>query len=199
MAFNFSDESAPSTPTTGGERRRGGVLLPTVIILGVLVVAFVIFTGFYTDLLWFESLGKSSVFTTQIFTKVILFVVFAVFMAVVLFIVMWWAWRTRPEFRGMTPEQASLQRYRDAVEPFRTRLAIGISVVMGLFAGFAASAEWDIYLQWRNATDFGVVDPQFGMDLSFFTFVLPFVQYLLGFGFAVLILSLSAAIVAQYL
>jgi len=199
VAFNFPGGSAPSTPNAGGERKRGGVLLPTIIILGALVVAFVIFTGFYTDLLWFDSLGKSSVFTTQLVTKAALFVVFAIAMAVVLFVMMWWAWRTRPEFRGLTPEQASLERYREAVEPFRTRLAIGISVVMGLFAGFAAAAEWDTYLQWRNATDFGVVDPQFGMDLSFFTFVLPFVQYLLGFGFALLILSLIAATVVQYL
>jgi len=181
VAFNFPGGSAPSTPSEGGERKRGA-LFPTIIILGVLVVAFVIFTGFYTDLLWFDSLDMSSVFTTQIYTKVGLFLAFAVVMALVVFAVMWWAWKTRPEFRGMTPEQASLERYRDAIEPFRTRVAIGIAIVMGLFAGFAAAAEWDAFLMWRNATEFGQVDPQFGMDLSFFIFTLPFIQYLLGFG-----------------
>ena len=198
MAFNFPGGSAPSSSSEGGQRKRGA-LFPTIIILGVLVVAFVIFTGFYTDFLWFDSLTKSSVFTTQIYTKVALFAVFTLVMALVVFVVMWWAWKTRPEFRGMTPEQASLERYRDAIEPFRTRLAIGIAIVLGLFAGFAASAEWDAFLMWRNATDFGQVDPQFGLDLSFFVFTLPFIQYLLGFGFAVLLLSLIAAVIVQYL
>ena len=198
MAFNFPGGSAPSTPAAGGERKRGA-LIPTIIILGALVVAFVVFTGFYTDFLWFDSLEATSVFTTQIYTKIGLFVVFALVMALVVFIVMWWAWRTRPEFRGMTPEQASLERYREAVEPFRSRVAIGIAIVMGLFAGFAASAEWDTFLMWRNATDFGQTDPQFGMDLAFFVFTLPFIQYLLGFGFAVLLLGLIAAVAVQYL
>ena len=33
-------------------RRRNRVLLPTLAILGGLLIAFSIFTGFYTDLLW---------------------------------------------------------------------------------------------------------------------------------------------------
>ena len=175
------------------------MLIPTIVILGLIVVGFVIFTGFYTDLLWFESVDKASVFTTQLFTKVLLFVVFGGFMAVSLFLVMYWSWKTRPEFRVMTPEQASLDRYRDAIDPYRGRIAVGLCIVMGLFAGLAASSEWDTYLEFRNSTDFGITDPQFGMDLSFFTFTLPFVQYMLGFGFALLALAFIAAVVVQYL
>lgn len=199
MSFNFPGARDRSSSPTEERRRRGGVLIPTIVILGVIVVAFVIFTGFYTDLLWFESVDKASVFTTQLVTKALLFAVFGGFMTAVLLLVMWWAWKSRPEFRAMTPEQASLDRYREAVDPYRGRLAIALAVVMGLFAGLAASSEWDTYLQFRNSTDFGITDPQFGMDLSFFTFVLPFVQYILGFGFAVLALAFIAAVVVQYL
>jgi len=199
VAFNFPGARDRSTPSEGNERRRGGVLLPTIIILGVIVVGFVMFTGFYTDWLWFDSVDKAEVFTTTLITRIGLFLVFGALMSTVLFLVMWWAYRSRPEFRGMTPEQASLERYREAIDPYRGRLAIGLSVIMGLFAGVAASGEWDTFLQWRNATDFGTVDPQFGLDLGFYTFTLPFIEYLLGFGFAVLILSFIAAVVVQYL
>jgi len=199
VSFNFPGARDRSSSSTEERRRRGGVLLPTIVILGIIVVGFIVFTGFYTDLLWFESVDKASVFTTTLLTRVLLFVVFGGVMAAVLFAVMWWSWRSRPEFRAMTPEQASLDRYRDAIDPYRGRIALALSLLMGLFAGLAASSEWDTFLQWRNSTDFGITDPQFGMDLSFFTFTLPFVQYVLGFGFAVLALAFIAAVIVQYL
>ncbi|MDD2857209.1 MAG: UPF0182 family protein, partial [Candidatus Nanopelagicales bacterium] len=139
------------------------------------------------------------VFTTQLLVKAGLFVVFGALMSVSIFLFMWWAYRTRPEFRGMTPEQASLDRYREAIEPYRGRLALGLCIVLGLFAGVAAAGEWDTFLLWRNATDFGTTDPQFGLDLGFYTFTMPFIQYLIGFGFAILILGFIAAVVVQYL
>jgi uncharacterized membrane protein (UPF0182 family) len=191
-------------PDIGGSgsttlQRRGGVLLPTIIVLGVIVLSFVLFTGFYTDWLWFESVEKTSVFTTSLLTRGAMFAIFGLVMAVVLWAVMFWAWKTRPEYRGLTPEQASLERYRITIEPFRAKLAIGIALVMGLFAGLTAAAEWGTYQVWRNSTPFGVTDPQFGLDLSFYVFTLPFIRFLLGFGFALIILSLIAAASIQYL
>jgi len=180
-------------------QRRGGVLLPTLIILGVIVITFVIFTGYYTDLLWFESVDKTEVFTTQIVTRAIMFVGFGGLMLGGIIAVMWWAWRTRPTFRGMTPEQASLERYRDSIEPYRVRIMLAVALVMGLLAGLTASGEWGSYLLWRNATLFGIDDPQFGLDLSFYTFTLPFIRFLLGFGFALLFIAIIAAVVIQYL
>jgi uncharacterized protein len=180
-------------------QRRGGVLLPTLIVLGVIVLSFVLFTGFYTDWLWFQSVDKTSVFTTSLLTRTAMFAIFGILMAVVLWLVMWWSWKSRPEYRGLTPEQASLERYRITIEPYRAKLAVGIAVVMGLFAGLTASAEWGTFQVWRNSTPFGITDPQFGLDLSFYTFTLPFIRFLLGFGFALIILALIAAASIQYL
>ena len=52
--------------------RRRGVLLPTIIVLALLVGAFVIFSGYYTDWLWFDSVDKTQVFTTSIATRAVL-------------------------------------------------------------------------------------------------------------------------------
>ena len=57
-------------------RRRSRALLPTLIVLGVLVMLFGIFTSFYTDLLWFRSVGFLRVFTTELRTKALLFLFF---------------------------------------------------------------------------------------------------------------------------
>ena len=179
--------------------RRRGVLLPTIIILALLVGGFVIFSGYYTDWLWFDSVDKTEVFTTSIITRAVLFVVFGTIMGLAVGLSMWIAWRTRPTFRGMTPEQASLERYRVALEPYRRRLTLLVSIGLGFITGLTAAAEWGTYLLWRNSTPFGVTDPQFGMDLSFYTFELPFIRFLIGFGFGVLFLCILAVVAVQYL
>lgn len=179
--------------------RRRGVLIPTIIVLAVLVGAFVIFAGYYTDWLWYASVDKTEVFTISIVTRLIMFGIFGAIMGLVVGLAMWLAWRTRPPFTGTTPEQASLERYRIAIEPYRRRITIVLAVLIGAIAGLTASGEWGTYLLWRNATPFGIDDPQFGLDLSFFTFTLPFVQFLLAFGFALVIITTILVVIVQYL
>ena len=179
--------------------RRRSVLIPTIIVLALLVGGFVLFSGYFTDWLWFDSVGMTQVFTISIVTRLIMFGVFGLIMGVVVGLALWIAWRTRPTFQSMTPEQASLERYREALEPYRRRFAILISLALGVIAGLAASGEWGTFLLWRNATPFGIEDPQFGLDLSFFTFTLPFIQFLLTFGFATLFIAIVAVVIVQYL
>src|SRR3712207_888953 len=57
----------PPAPTAG--RRRGRALLPTVIVAGVLLLVFSIFTGIYTDFLWFQSVGYTEVFQRELTAK----------------------------------------------------------------------------------------------------------------------------------
>ena len=188
-----------ATSAPEGPPRRRSVLIPTIIVLAIIVGAFVVFTGYYTDWLWYQSVDKTQVFTTAIVTRLVLFGAFGALMGLVVGAAMWIAWRTRPTFQGLTPEQASLERYRIAIEPYRRRVTIVLAVVIGFIAGLTASGEWGTYLLWRNSTPFGIEDPQFGLDLSFFTFTLPFVQFLLAFGFSTIIIALIAVIIVQYL
>ena len=178
-------------PTAEAPARRRRVLLPTIIVLAILVGAFVLFTGFYTDWLWFVSVDKTEVFTTSLLTRVLMFAVFGAVMAIVIALVMWIAWRTRPTFRGMTPEQASLERYRIAIEPHRRKITAIVALGLGVIAGLTASGEWGTYLLWRNATPFGIKDPQFGLDLSFYTFTLPFIRFVLGFAFTLILMTIE--------
>ena len=47
--------------------------------------------------------------------------------------------------------------------------------------------------------DFGEKDVQFGRDISFFAFDLPFYRFVLGFAFATVVVSIIAAAVTHYL
>ena len=62
-------------------------------------------------------------------------------------------------------------------------------MLLGLIAGSTASGAWRTYLQWRNGASFGVKDPQFGKDISFFTFDLPWYRFVLGFAFATVVVA----------
>lgn len=198
MAFEMPGMSG-ADPDVEERPRRRGVLLPTLIVLAILVGAFVIFTGYYSDWLWFQSVDKTEVFTTSLITRLIMFAIFGAIMTIAVGLSMWLAWRSRPTFMSMTPEQASLERYRMALEPYRRRLTVLVSLGLGAITGLTAAGEWGTYLLWRNATPFNITDPQFGLDLSFYTFTLPFIRFLIGFGFALLVLCFLVIVIVQYL
>ncbi|HAN71459.1 MAG TPA: hypothetical protein DCQ36_07705, partial [Actinobacteria bacterium] len=127
------------------------VLIPTIIVLAILVGGFVVFTGYYTDWLWYQSVDKTEVFTTSILTRLVMFAGFGTLMALFIGGAMWIAWRTRPTMASLTPEQASLERYRVAIDPYRRRLTILFAAAVGFIAGLTASGEWGTYLLWRNS------------------------------------------------
>ena len=189
----------PPRRPVAAPRRRGRTLLPTLIVLGVLLIGFSIFTGFYTDLLWYRSLGYTSVFTRTLGARSLLFVVFGLLFAAAVAVNFVVAFRTRPAYQPMIPGQQELDRYRMAIDPYR-RIVVGILVtLLGLIAGSAAAGQWRTYMQWRNGVPFGEKDVEFGKDISFFAFDLPWYRFVLGFAFATVVVSLIAAAVTHYL
>lgn len=200
MSFDPTDRPGGRIAIAEPAARRGRVLVTTLVVLGVLVIGFVMFTSFWTDLLWFRSVNATSVFTTQLWTRIGLFVVFGGFMAAVVALNAWIPYRFRQVFSPMmNAEQASLERYRIALEPMRRVVGVAVPAVLGVLGGASASSEWQTWLLWRNATDFGETDPQFGMDIAYFAFTLPFLRFVLGFLFATVVLAFLVAVVVHYL
>ncbi|WP_191289585.1 UPF0182 family membrane protein [Kitasatospora herbaricolor] len=194
------DRSGPGfRPRVGPPSRRTRVLLLTVGVLAVLFLLFVMFAGFWTDWLWFKSVSYSSVFTTQLWTKVGLFAVVGLLMALFVGANIWLAHRLRPPLSAMSVEQQSLDRYRSGIAPFKRWALIGVSLVVGLIAGAAASGQWRTWLLFTNGTSFGVKDSQFNLDVSFYAFELPFYEFVLGFAFSAVIVALLASVLVHYL
>ena len=75
---------------------------------------------------------------------------------------------------------------------------VALGVVVGLFAGGAASGQVFDFLAWRNATPFGITDPQFGLDIGFFVFDYPWWRFVLSFAFAALGFSAIVAAIVHY-
>ncbi|MFJ9006851.1 UPF0182 family protein [Streptomyces canus] len=183
----------------GRPSRRARTLLMTLGVLAVLGMAFTMFAGFWTDWLWYRSVNYSSVFTTTLWTKIGLFFVFGLLMALAVGFNIWLAHRLRPPLSAMSMEQQNLDRYRMGIAPYKRWLLLGIVSLVGLIAGASASSQWRTWLMWVNGVSFGQKDPQFHLDISFYTFDLPWYRFLLGFGFAAAILSVIAAALTHYL
>ncbi|WP_424858224.1 UPF0182 family protein [Streptomyces sp. SAI-170] len=183
----------------GRPSRRVRTLLMTLGVLAVLGMAFTMFAGFWTDWLWYRSVNYSSVFTTTLSTKIGLFFVFGLLMALAVGFNIWLAHRLRPPLSAMSMEQQSLDRYRMGIAPYKKWLLLAITALVGLIAGASASGQWRTWLMWVNGVPFGKEDPQFHLDVSFYAFDLPWYRFLLGFGFAAAILSLIAATLTHYL
>ncbi|MDQ0716088.1 uncharacterized membrane protein (UPF0182 family) [Streptomyces luteogriseus] len=202
MAFQMPDRGGgPTGPRirVGRPSRRVRTLLMTLGVLAVLGMAFTMFAGFWTDWLWYRSVNYSSVFTTTLWTKIGLFFVFGVLMALAVGFNIWLAHRLRPPLSAMSMEQQNLDRYRMGIAPYKKWLLFGITALVGLIAGASASGQWRTWLMWVNGVPFGQKDPQFKLDVSFYAFDLPWYRFLLGFGFAAAILSVIAAALTHYL
>ncbi len=171
----------------------------TIVVVGVLVVGFSIFAGVWSDKLWFSSLGYGAVFSKLIWTRVLLFVVFGLLMAVVVGVNVFLAFRLRPSFRPRSPEQANLERYREVVTPMRRVLLVGVSLVFGVFAGISATGKWRTYLMWTNKEDFGKADPYFGKDIGFYVFDLPWLHFIVDFTMTAVFIGLLLAAAVHYL
>jgi uncharacterized membrane protein (UPF0182 family) len=184
-----------SVPTLS---RRAKVVIGAIAVLLVLFTAIGTLTNVYVDYLWFDETGYTEVFWTELQTRALLFAVAGVATGGLTALAIYLAYRFRPTFRPMSLEQQNLERYRQSLEPRRTLVLTGVAVVLGLFAGFTAQGNWETWLTFRNSTDFGQTDPQFGLDLSFFVFDYPFYRLLLGFGFAIVLLSLIGSVLTHY-
>ncbi len=72
-------------------------------------------------------------------------------------------------------------------------------MLIGLITGSSASRHWQTWLLWRNGTSFGIKDPQFHTDVSYFAFTYPMQRFVLGSLFAIVVVSLIAVLITSYL
>jgi uncharacterized protein len=196
VTFNVPRPQMPPIPQLN---RRAKILIAVIVALIVLLILASVFVGQYTNLLWFRSVGYSSVFSRRLVTELLLFFSFGAVMGLVVAANVIIAFRLRPPFRPVSQEQEQLERYRHILQPVRGWVLAVVAVIVGLIAGASASRHWQTWLLWRNGTSFGIKDPQFHRDVSYFAFTYPMQRFVLGSLFAMVVVSLIAVLVTAYL
>ena len=187
-----------SIPQFNFKGRRSPLTL-TIVILVVLSGVLLSLSGFYADWLWFKSVDFTSVWTTVLTTKIFLFVIAGLLTSSIILLNIIIAYKRRPLYVPLSIEADNLERYRAQIEPIKRWVVLALAVGLFYFAGTSGSAMWESWLLFKNSTSFGVKDPQFNMDISFFAFKLPFYQTMIAWAISTLILAIIAAAVVHYL
>jgi len=178
--------------------RRGKVTIAVVSGALILLMFLDRIVDLWADWLWFSEVGYTNVFGGLLRTKILLFLLFGLGMAVFIGGNLYLAYRLRPLLRAHSPEQQALERYRMVLTP---HIGLWISLVagfIGLFAGLSGQGHWQQWLLFRNAVPFGVKDPQFKVDVGFYVFDYPFWRYLLDVGFTATALAVIGALAVHY-
>ena len=204
--MDMSSFQFPGNPFSGSPRpqnpmrpKRPGPFALTAIVLVILGSILVGLSGFYADFLWFRSVDFVSVWSTVLVTKAALFIFFGLITSLFITVNVYLAYRSRPLYAPVSVEADNLERYRGQLEPIRRWVLLAIALGFFYFAGTSGVALWERWMQFRNATPFGVKDSQFGLDISFFVFKLPFYEALIAWAISTLVLTIIASAAVHYL
>lgn len=178
-------------------RRRWWLLLLVVVVLVLLFGTRI--STFYTNVLWYDSVGFGVVFWRLVGTKIGLAAVAGLAVALLLSGNLLLARRLAPPYRRHPSQgEQAIERYRQTIERAARPLLIGVGVFFGLLSGAAMSQQWEPLLLWRNAVPFGLNDPQFGRDVGYFVFQLPFLTLVNSWLFTSLMLTIVFTAFAHY-
>lgn len=171
------------------------------ILIGLVLIA--VFMGlnwartFYTDWLWFSSLGHEQVIfvrvTTQIWLYLLALLVFVVLAAPNLYV----AYRHTGNYKWGPGKELSPGQYQVAR---RLLLWVGILAVVvgGILLASHPAGRWESFLRFFNGVAFNEIDPIFERDLSFYIYTFPVLNFLRTWFMGVLVVILLFVGVLYY-
>ncbi|WP_051090901.1 UPF0182 family protein [Smaragdicoccus niigatensis] len=175
-----------------------------IIAISLAVVALLLMFGprlvdAYTNWLWFGETGYRSVYVKMLLTRILVGVVVALLVGGTLFAALVMAYRTRPVFVPVAGPNDPLARYRATVVSRLRSFGVTLPIVVGLLCGLIAQTNWTTVQLFLHGGDFNIDDPQFGLDVGFYAFDLPFYHMLLGWLFTAIVLAFIANLVTHYI
>ena len=179
--------------------RRARILIAVGVAVLVLLIVGSRLIDTYVDWLWFDEVGFRSVFSTVLVTRLVQFLIVGLLVGGLLAVNLVIAYRTRPVFVPVTGPDDPVARYRTAILTRLQLVGVGVPVLVGLIAGLSALGDWQTVQMFFHGASFGVSDPQFHKDVSFYAFDLPFYRKLLGWGFVIVVISFIGALITHYL
>ena len=173
------------TEGTGKTKKKKGLSI-AILILIVVVLGFLLAVNFLTDWLWFKEVGYVNVFFKRLFTRL----KFGVPLAAVLSLLMW---------LYLTALRKNYFKKIESAEETNTKKLARytglISVAFGIVIAISfVSKLWFQFLQFMNSTDFGIKDPLFNLDVSFYIFKYEFLNELTGLLLSVIVLFFIATV-----
>ncbi|NLN49248.1 MAG: COG1615 family transporter, partial [Clostridiales bacterium] len=153
-------------------------------IIGLIFIAVLLFgtlSGYIIDLQWFGELGYTEVFFKKIFTQMKFFVPSLLIMFSVFYIYL-------RSINSYSTKKSGVF-ISEGENKWRNKIFIIVSFLLSVIFSITFVTEvWYDFLIFINKTPFGLADPIFGYDISFFVFTLPFLKKLYNFVLGIIII-----------
>jgi hypothetical protein len=188
-----------ATPTPRARGRGRWWIIAAIVVLVLVLASLRSLASFWTDDLWFSSVDLHQTWVTLFTVKLGLFATFGAIFFVVLWVNLLVCDRLGVPVIGNDPEEELVRRYQRAIRPYARRVYAAIAFVLALGAAAGTIGEWQNWLLFSNGVSFGIKDPQFGKDVGFFVFKLPFLSFLVNWSLVALLVILIVVVVFHYL
>jgi uncharacterized membrane protein (UPF0182 family) len=194
----------PTDPTLSAvpprrSRSRAWIIGIVIAVLAILLLSLRGLAGFYTDFLWFDSIGQGDTWRGLLSAHVAPALVFTVVFFLIMFVNLVISDRLAPRYRSTGPEDEFVARYQAVAGRHTLAIRSGVSLFFALIAGLGVSSQWKQWVLFTHAQSFHQTDPQFHKDIGFYVFRLPFLKFMTEWLFAGLVIVLIVTAVEHYL
>jgi len=161
----------------------------------VLFIALSSFRSIYTDWLWFGSVDYQEVYRKILTTRLLLFLIGGLLLALLLGANLALAYRNTAG-EPVVPQPPEVTAWLRRLTKLAATLA---TIFLGFLFGSIASGHWETVLRFSNTVAFGAVDPQFQKDISFYVFSLPFWSFVQVWTLGALVVTLLGTAALYFL
>ncbi len=172
----------PDRPQSAGSNRT----LWIIVAIFLLLISFNWIIATYTNWTWFRAMSYDDVWLKQFAYKIVLFVIG--FLVALIFIWINWALARKRALRTTNPLQPQILKL-----PWARWIIAVVAIFLAFGFGTGVSSQWETALQFLYRTNFGTLDPLFGMDVSFYLFSLPLYEFVQGWVSSLLFVTLAGA------
>lgn len=189
----MSTQQPELTPEQIAKIKRGGKIFGTIFgILLAIGIVFLISFNWITDYIWMDNLGFGNIFTTVLGSKAILIGAGFLLFFVASFITLQW-------IRSSYVSQLHSSQLPPIIKEkkYSRLIIVGFSFFVGIVGStIVQGIGWEPMLKFIQHEQFGLTDPHFNMDISFYMFVLPFVEFIIYLILTLAVLALFVEIAA---
>lgn len=142
-----------------------------------LIIVIASFSDLIVKYLWLNGLGYSALFWKIKQTQLLLFfgalVISLLYIGVNIYFI---AKRIKPLYFNIGQKPSGLPNIIHIKASKVKSILYGLSIIIGVIFAFGWSFQWNNFFRFAHSQPFGITDPLFDIDTSFYVFILPFIE-----------------------
>ncbi|MBL7053686.1 UPF0182 family protein [Patescibacteria group bacterium] len=147
---------------------------------------------------WFANIGYLSVFKTIIWSQILIGIIAGIISFLIIFLNLLISQKTAKS-SDLSAKYIEINPVKKIAFNGINKLKIILTLILSIIIGIACASNWEVILKYFNSTSFGLNDPIFGKDISFYFFQLPFFQFFISLCFWLIIFSFIGVMITYSL